>query len=255
MYSPAPIHEQLRAAREAGGHDLAALAARVGMRQAIVRAIDEGRFDDLPSGIYGRAAIRAYATAVGCNPADVLAACEPLLRPMEDPVARLAYLRGVRHHAPAAAAPGAAEPGTVASTPEDTSGTGRALRSLAAAGIDAAVVVAALLAVIAATTMFCGLPPSGLGPGSAAGFGMMGVVLGLTYFACVGGVAGATVGEQLARTSAVTTGRLRLGDVLARAVHCATIDVRAIVESGERVAAWALRPHGRLQSSHSPSEG
>ena len=258
------IHDQLRAAREARGEDLASLAARVGMREAILCAIDEGRFDDLPAGIYGRAAIRAYAAGVGRDPAEVLAACEPLLRPIEDPVLGLAYLRGVRRPpAPAAApAPGpAAAPGSDLdllkvrrSRSDPGPGANRSLKALGAAGIDAAVVVLSLLALVAATTIFCGLRPSAL-ENCAAGFAVMGIVFAITYFVCVGGVAGATLGEQLVGYAAATAGRLTLGDVRARALRAATIDARMLIDTGARITAWALRPHGRLQSSHSPSEG
>ncbi len=228
------IHQQLHAAREARGEDISTLSARVGVREHILRAIDEGRFDDLPSGIYGRAAIRAYASAVGRDPLEVLAACEPLLRPMEDAMAGLAHLRGMRR------------PDRAKSAPPPLPHTARRVM---AAAIDAFVVMLSLLTVIAATSVL--LPVSSLGSDAADGFGLMGVMLAITYFVCVGGVAGATLGEQLVHAGNALPGPITVRNLVARALRAATVDARAIVEAGTTVAAWALRPHARLQSSPS----
>jgi hypothetical protein len=204
------------------------LAARIGMRQHLIRAIEEGRFDDLPAGIYGRAAVRAYAVAVGRDPAEVLTACEPALRPMEDPVAGLAACYGVQRPAPKA-------------PPADPE---NAARRLAAAALDAVIVTLSLMAVVAATSVLCKLPASALGPGAPAGFALMGVVLAITYFACLGGIAGATVGEQLARAaSAMPGGPITFSQLASRAVRSATIDARAIMDAGASVGARLARIH------------
>lgn len=234
-----PIHEQLRHAREARGEDLAALAARVGMREHVLRAIDEGRFDDLPAGIYGRAAIRAYAGAVGRDPAEVLAACEPSLRPLEDPVATLAVCYGVggRSRQPGASPRTRSDPEHAHFRP----GGGSAARRLAAAAIDAAIVTLALMAAIAATAVLCRLPASALGSGAPAGFALMGLMLAITYFACVSGIAGATLGEQLARARTAVPGPITIRELASRAARGATIDARVIVEAGASLGARVAR--------------
>jgi helix-turn-helix protein len=45
----------------------------------VIAALEEGRFDALPAGIYARTAVQAYARAVGLDPATVLAELDPLL--------------------------------------------------------------------------------------------------------------------------------------------------------------------------------
>ena len=59
------ISERLRQARTATGEDLAALGKRIGVRQEHLRAIEDGRFADLPAGIYGRSAVKSFAAAFG----------------------------------------------------------------------------------------------------------------------------------------------------------------------------------------------
>src|SRR5262245_34408864 len=90
------LAERLRRARAASGEDVAALAKRAGVRAEHLSAIEDGRFGDLPPGIYGRSAVRAFAAAYQLDPAEALADCEALLRPVDDPIAALARLTGLR---------------------------------------------------------------------------------------------------------------------------------------------------------------
>src|SRR5262252_459097 len=91
----AGTQELLRCARENRGDDLSTLSARTGLRVHHIRAIEEGRFRDLPRGIYARAAIRSYATACGLDPDVVLRDCDPLLPHVEDPIGAFARARGI----------------------------------------------------------------------------------------------------------------------------------------------------------------
>src|SRR5437763_1025139 len=111
------VHERLRRAREASGLDLAMLARRSGIRVEHLRAIEDGRFADLPRGIYARAAVRAFALASGLDPRDVLAECEALLPGVEDPILALGRRRGLRpaHDAIIGRTMPRAEPGVGAS--------------------------------------------------------------------------------------------------------------------------------------------
>ena len=87
-------HERLRQARELRGWGIDELARRSGTRAHLLLAIERGSFDQLPSGLYGRAAIRSYAAAVGLNPDAVIAEVQPLLPVYEDPLDGLARRYG-----------------------------------------------------------------------------------------------------------------------------------------------------------------
>src|SRR5215471_2795157 len=138
MASAAP-NEQLRCARVQRGEDLATLSARTGLRVHYIRAIEEGRFADLPPGIYGRAAIRAFAAAYGLDPDTVLADCDALLPRVEDPIDALARVRGVAQGDERAA-----------NAPQQATASAELrLRPFVAAGVDGAVTGALLIAVSA----------------------------------------------------------------------------------------------------------
>lgn len=90
------VHERLRLAREARHEDIDAIAKRTGIRDHVLRTLEDGRYGDLPSGIYGRTAVKAYAAAVGLPPDEMLAACEHLLPPGENPLVGIARVRGFK---------------------------------------------------------------------------------------------------------------------------------------------------------------
>jgi cytoskeletal protein RodZ len=58
---------------KAGSPTLAEIAIRTKICTRYLRAIEEGRFEELPGGIYGRSYIRQYAAAVGRDPDALLA--------------------------------------------------------------------------------------------------------------------------------------------------------------------------------------
>src|SRR5689334_119816 len=91
-----PVHERLRQARLARRLDLNVLAERIGVRAPLLQAIEAGRYDALPHGLYGRAAIRAFADALDFDADAILSQCIEQLTPPEDPIAGLARIRGVR---------------------------------------------------------------------------------------------------------------------------------------------------------------
>lgn len=66
----------LRAARERQGLSLEDVAARTRVRPALLRALEEGRYDALPGPVYTRGFLKLYARAVGLDPAAVVAAWE-----------------------------------------------------------------------------------------------------------------------------------------------------------------------------------
>ncbi len=63
-----PLHD----ARVARGISLPDIAAATRLSPRIVAALDEGRFLELPAGIYARAYVRAFARAVALDPEETL---------------------------------------------------------------------------------------------------------------------------------------------------------------------------------------
>ena len=83
-------YERLRLAREEKGWTIEELSRRAGIRPRTIELIDRGEFAELPPGLYGRAAVRSYASAVGLDPAEMVEAVRPLLMSEGDPLGALA---------------------------------------------------------------------------------------------------------------------------------------------------------------------
>jgi helix-turn-helix protein/RDD family protein len=239
------VYERLRQSRIARGEDLACVARRAGVREALLQAIEEGRFEDLPRGIYGRAAIRSFATAFGLDATEVLAECDPFLPAADDPIDALARLRGIRV-APKRVAP--ADPGPVQAI--QWSGTAAMWKPLAAAVLDGGIITAMLLFLVAATMTFCAAPLSAFRTTSAPAFGLMGVLLAGCYFVCFAGIAGATFGERVTRLSPACEDRtaLDLRSVLARTLRAVLRDVSSIHSLGDSLRRAISEWHTRMQS-------
>ena len=74
----------LHGARVQHGLSLHEIASSTRLSPRIVNALDSGRFEQLPAGIYARSYVRAFAVAVGLNPDDALTdLSEQLPRPVE----------------------------------------------------------------------------------------------------------------------------------------------------------------------------
>ena len=205
-----------------------ALAGRTGLREGLILAIEDGRFDALPRGIYARAAIKTYASAMGFDPEEILEACAPSLPAVEEPIRAMGRLRGVRQRPIAAPAPPPGAP-RAAPSPETPD-----WRLPAAAAIDACVVGAMLGALITIARIATDVPVATLGSAGAGAFAVMGLVLAVAYFAWFGGLSGATAGERALHLDgdASRTARATLAVIAARAMHCATDDVRFVAASG-----------------------
>ena len=232
------VSQRLSQARARHGETLPDLAKRIGVRAEYLRAIEEGRLADLPPGIYGRFAIRAFARDCGFDPEEVLAACESLLTPLEEPIAALGRLRGVRQPNRTAPMPAAETAAPATPSVPGPSSAGRGFpdwRLLAAAALDGCLVITLLILLIVCTLTAMAVPVAAL-DGSGPVFALMGVLLGITYFGCFGGVGGRTAGERLLRVEPETfeRGSLTLRAVLVRALRSATDDARFI----RRLGAW-----------------
>ena len=77
----------LHRARLSKGIGLDRISAITALSPSIVRRIDEGRFDELPGGLYARSYVRTFAEAVGISPEAALKDVELLLPGAPDPEA------------------------------------------------------------------------------------------------------------------------------------------------------------------------
>jgi hypothetical protein len=228
-----PVHERLRQARLVRRDEIDALAERIGIRAAVLTAIEAGEYDKLPSGLYGRAAIRAYADALGFDSQAILDQCGALLTPLEDPIAGLARVRGMRAHNERS--PHIAQLMKISALlVENTTSIYPNWRFLAASAIDSAIVFGLLLMLVATTISVYGTPV--LSTAAAPAFAIVGVLLATTYFAFFGGIGGQTAGARLARVGvrAPSHTPLNLSRVMSRAVSSAARDVAVV----EQMAAW-----------------
>jgi transcriptional regulator with XRE-family HTH domain len=244
------VYERLRQSRIARGEDLASLAQRAGVREALLHAIEEGRFADLPRGIYGRSAIKSFASALGLDAVEVLAECEPFLPAVDDPIDALARLRGIRS-APRATAP--ADPASP--HPIQWSETAAMWKPLAAAAIDASIIMLTLLFLVAMTMTFLAAPLSAFRGTSAAAFGVMGFLLACCYFGCFAGIAGATLGERALRIAATPMDPAShdLPAVLTRTLRGLLRDVSAIRTIGDTLGRAVNDWHTRMHSPSTPA--
>jgi transcriptional regulator with XRE-family HTH domain len=238
-------HDQIRQARLKRGEDLETVARRAGVRPALLRAIENGRFDELPPGVYARHAIRSCAVAVGLAADDVVAACEPMLPAFEDPIAGLARLRGVRPPRP--------EP----AVSSQQAAADVSWREAAAAAIDGGIIALMTAAIVEATALWCGVAASALGRGAAGGFGLVGLVLAGYYFVFFGGIARETPGERLLRVTPADPPHdhaIDLRSIAARALRCASRDLQMLRQLGalvgrQRGGPGAPEPTGAISPS------
>jgi len=236
------IYQRMRRLRIARGESLSSFAARHGMRVEFLRAIEEGRFQDLPTGIYARAAVRAHASALGLDPEEILAICAPLLPAVEDPIVAIGRLKGL----PPRPRPSAADVENIIQSQTRLASDKvqpPSWRMAAASVIDAAVMAVMLLGLVTCTVGM-GVPVSALGGAAAPAFCLMASVLSGCYFIVLGGVMGVTAGEYLAGAQAQTTEPRRL-DLRAVAARTGQSFLRDACFIG-RLGKWM----GRLIAEH-----
>jgi hypothetical protein len=246
------LRERLRRARAACGQELSALSRRTGIRLQHLRAIEDGRFGDLPPGIYARSAVRAFAEACRLDPADVLAECEPWLPRVDDPIGALA-----RKHRCAPSLSEGLRPSdspTLRSKPtERRTSSDPHWRLLAASAVDAAVVGLLLLVLVVVAAAVVRVPIAALS-GAPAPLGLMGLVIAGGYFLWFGGLVGATLGRLAvhASTHMGECEQLTLRTIAERALTSAAEDARAIVRLGVQARQGAARLAGPSRSAQPP---
>lgn len=239
------VHERLRLAREARHEDIDAIAKRTGIRDHVLRTLEDGRYGDLPSGIYGRTAVKAYAAAVGLPPDEMLAACEHLLPPGENPLVGIARVRGfkTREEKPRE------EPSRQDAHAQRQGSDVPASRILFAACVDACAIVALPALIVGITIVTTGVHASALGSAAPYAFAVLSAILGSCYFMVFAGIRGLTPGEAAAGLSERPAIRVGAPDVLQRAWRAGTRDLWCIQQAGTWVGLNAgdrssANPHG-----------
>lgn len=188
--------ERLRQARQAQGMDLAAVAKRTRLRVHLFDAVDHGRWDDLPRGVYARAVIRAYAEAVGLDPNAVVTEVAPLLPRAEDPLDGMARVRGFERRPPAPP-PADTDPPV---EPLEPQGVGAAPwpRLALASAFDASILALLVLLLVLVTAGLSGTSVPRVLEAGAGSVAMLAALMVGLYFFLLGGIVGVTPGERLA---------------------------------------------------------
>lgn len=192
------IETRLHRARIDRGIDLTDLAARTRLSPQVVQKIDEGRFAELPAGVYARAYVRAFASAVGLEPTAAVQELGEFLPQADDPLDGLRQV--TRRTRPAG---------------RHAARLGRA----AAAVLDAAVLIAINAAAVQVIAATCGVPPGSLIQQAGPAMSLFCAIPLTLYFIVFGGVGGRTPGAWLSGLPPSPAGSpLRLGTILTRTV-------------------------------------
>lgn len=218
---------RFKQARAALGDDVAAVARRAGVSARVVRAIEDGRFEELPPGIYARSSIRSCAVALGLDPDEVFHECEPLLPPLEEPIRAMCRLRGVgtTGRRPVTTEPGESHLAERIPAPD--------WRPCVAAALDSALVGAILAIVIAGAAVTARVRIDALAGGEGP-FGVVGCVLAGLYFVFFGGLCGTTAGARALGLLLFSreSSPLDLREILTRAGRCAAADSSFVWKAG-----------------------
>ena len=194
MYSD--LHVRLRQARERRGLSLTKIAHDSGVREINLELIERNRFEDLPTGLYGRNAVRAYAAAVGMPADEAVGDVLHRLREPEDPIDGLARVRGIERTKPrrvVEVAPSVARPVQLPMT----------WRAPAAAIIDSALLLAIDAVLLMLTAAVARVRPGQLLTDALPEMFVVFVLIAVVYFVLLGGIRRATIGAQLAQAEAI----------------------------------------------------
>jgi transcriptional regulator with XRE-family HTH domain len=188
------LHERLRQARERRGISLATIARQWGVREQNLEIIDQDRFEELPTGLYGRAAVRAYATAVGLRSDEALAEVSNRLRTPEDPLDGLARVRGLARQPERTIK-------ELLHVPAPEIRLSSSFRAHVANVVDAIVLLGLDFLLLELTALVAGVGATDvLRVAALSMIGLFGLIAAL-YFVLLGGLARATVGSRIAHTS------------------------------------------------------
>lgn len=191
----------LHAARLSSGLTLDEIMRRTRLSPRVVRALDEGRFDELPGGLYARSYVRAFAGAVAADARIVEEEVVPLLPGVEDPIETIQAI--------------AVQAETEGRTRQNAGAV------CLAAFIDALVLFGMNAALLTVVSLAMRIPPGDLIAEGAAGVAALGVVATVSYFVLFAGVDGRTLG--------------RVACGLPRLTNEAPLSARAILDRAGRI--------------------
>ena len=188
------LHIRLRLARERRGLSLATIARQWGVREYNLELIEKDRFEDLPTGLYGRTAVRSYAIAVGVPADEALAEVSDRLRTPEDPLDGLARVRGLTRQPERTIKDILHVQGReMTLSPTARAHVANVLDALVLLGLDFLLLeLTALVAGVRATEVLRVAAPSMIA---------LFVLIAALYFVLLGGLARATIGSRFAHTS------------------------------------------------------
>ena len=214
--------KNLHRARVARSMDLSRVSALTALSPVIVRKIDDGRFEELPGGLYARSYIRAFAEAVGVPPEAALKDVEPMLPGAPDPLPTLREKsgRGLTDRLRAVALAGAARARAITRRADVAAlETYRIdLRRAAAAILDALVLVSVGLVTTMSTAWLCGVGFVDVLDQAGIALAAMLSLPVLLYFVLFQGIGGLTPGARLCGLPRPNErGKLRLDHIAARA--------------------------------------
>jgi transcriptional regulator with XRE-family HTH domain len=225
------MHERMRQARERKGLSLSDLQEKACVRAQVLALIEMGSFADLPSGLYGRHAVRAYAKAVGLNPDEVLAEVGAHLRIPEDPLEGLVRVHGLGRspRAEPVPAPRVAAPGV----PGPTSRPAMAIDwpSAAVSAVDGVLLIFLVLILLQLTALTARLRLTDVVDAAAPAIALLAALVGFSYFVLLGGLRNATFGWTFvhgrpARAAEQLTARV----ILRRGISCALREGSILVD-------------------------
>jgi transcriptional regulator with XRE-family HTH domain len=200
------LHERLRAARQRRGLSLAAIAGQCGVREQSLELIERDRFEELPTGLYGRSAVRAYATTVGVPADEALAEVADRLRAVEDPLDGMARVRGLTRQPERTIK-------EILHVPGHEVTLSSSARAHVANVIDAVVLLGVDFLLLQLTSLVAAVRASEVLRVAAPSMVALFLLIAALYFVLLGGLARATIGSRVARTSvdpAVVEGVVRM---------------------------------------------
>ena len=194
MYSDLQV--RLKQARERQGLSLAKIARESGVREINLELIERNRFEELPTGLYGRSAVRAYASAVGIPADEAVGDVLDRLREPEDPIDGLARVRGIERSRPrrvVEVAPSVANPVQLPMS----------WRAPVAALIDSTLLIAIDAVLLLLTAAVARVRPGQILTEALPAMLVVFLLIALVYFVLLGGIRRATIGAQLAQAEAI----------------------------------------------------
>jgi len=198
----------LKRAREAAGLTIADVERATRLSPRILAAIDDERYDRLAAGLYARTAVRAYARAVGLDPTAVLADLQRHLPDAPLDLAAVADLRTPPHR-------------------------GHSLRYLAAALVDASVLLAIVSTIVAFFGRVCGLAPRVLVEAAPLPILLLCATPAALYFWLLGATGVGTLGAWLLDVEILPTldGPMSLDSWLRRGIQYAIREAALAVDA------------------------